>query len=213
MNRAGQQHENAEKSGREAVALYQETKEELERAIADSQKVQEIDTMTEEILAISSQTNLLALNASIEAARAGEMGQGFAVVADEIRELADNSKRQVDKIRQVTEDVVQNVSVLTDRSQKLLTFMNGKVMEDYKSMAELAGLYKKDAVFYSGISSDLGTASHQMSASMEGISETIRSIAALVGDMAEYIQGMEQSAQNSDKNSNTVLARMEELFR
>ena len=76
------------------------------------------------------------------------MGQGFAVVADEIRELADNSKRQVDKIRQVTEDVVQNVSVLTDRSQKLLTFMNGKVMEDYKSMAELAGLYKKDAVFY-----------------------------------------------------------------
>lgn len=213
MNRAGQQHENAEKSGREAVALYQETKEELERAIADSQKVQEIDTMTEEILAISSQTNLLALNASIEAARAGEMGQGFAVVADEIRELADNSKRQVDKIRQVTEDVVQNVSVLTDRSQKLLTFMNGKVMEDYKSMAELAGLYKKDAVFYSGISSDLGTASHQMSASMEGISETIRSIAALVGDMAEYIQGMEQSAQNSDKNSNTVLAKMEELFR
>ena len=80
-------------------------------------------------------------------------------------------------------------------------------------MAELAGLYKKDAVFYSGISSDLGTASHQMSASMEGISETIRSIAALVGDMAEYIQGMEQSAQNSDKNSNTVLAKMEELFR
>lgn len=213
MNRAGQQHENAEKSGREAVELYQETKEELERAIADSQKVQEIDTMTEEILAISSQTNLLALNASIEAARAGEMGQGFAVVADEIRELADNSKQQVDKIRQVTEGVVQNVSVLSDRSQKLLTFMNGKVMADYRGMAELAGMYKKDAAFYSGISSDLGTASRQMSASMEGILETIRSIATLVGDMAEYIQGMEQSAQNSDKNSNVVLAKMEELFR
>lgn len=99
--------------------------------------------MTEEILAISSQTNLLALNASIEAARAGEAGKGFAVVADEIRELADNSREAVDKIRQVTEGVVQNVSVLSRSSQKLLEFMNGKVMQDYKVMAELAGMYKR----------------------------------------------------------------------
>ena len=72
MERAQKQYQNSETSGREAVNLYQETKSELERAITDSQKVQEIDTLTAEILSISSQTNLLALNASIEAARAGE---------------------------------------------------------------------------------------------------------------------------------------------
>lgn len=213
MDRAGKQHENAEKSGREAVALYQETRGELERAIADSQRVKEIDSLTEEILAISSQTNLLALNASIEAARAGEMGQGFAVVADEIRSLADNSKRQVDKIRQVTEGVVKNVSVLSDRSEKLLEFMNGKVMEDYRAMAELAGMYKKDAAFYSGISVDLGTASHQMSTSMEGIRTAMGSITSLVGEIADQIRSMEQSARSSDTNSNAVLVKMEELFR
>lgn len=213
MERAGKQHENSEKSGKEAMSLYQQTRGELERAITDSQRVRDIDTLTEEILSISSQTNLLALNASIEAARAGEAGKGFAVVADEIRELADHSKEAVDKIRQVTEDVVQNVSLLSGSSEKLLEFMNGKVMEDYQSMAELAGMYKQDAAFYSSISGDLGVASQQMSANMEGINETICSITKLVGEIVTYIKGMEQSAQSSNENSNTVLARMEELFR
>ncbi len=213
MSRAGKQHESSELAGREAVSMYQETKGELERAIADSQRVRDINTLTEEILSISSQTNLLALNASIEAARAGEAGKGFAVVADEIRELADHSRDAVDKIRQVTEDVMQNVSVLSERSERLLTFMNEKVMQDYRGMTELAGMYKEDAVFYNGISGDLGSASEQMSAAMEGINETIRSITLLVGDIDKCIQGMERSAQNSNENSNTVLGKMEELFR
>lgn len=213
MSRAGKQHEDSERSEREAVSLYSETKIELEKAIADSQRVRDIDTLTEEILSISSQTNLLALNASIEAARAGEAGKGFAVVADEIRQLADNSREAVDKIRQVTEDVVQNVSVLSGRSREVLEFMNEKVMKDYQSMTELARMYKQDAVFYSGISGDLGTASRQMSASMEGINASLRSIAALVGEITVYMQGMEQSAQSSNENSNAVLEKMEELFR
>ncbi len=62
----------------------------------------------------------------------------------------------------MTEDVVQNVSVLSGRSREVLEFMNEKVMKDYQGMTELAGMYKQDAVFYSGISSDLGTASRQM---------------------------------------------------
>ncbi|MDE7238148.1 MAG: methyl-accepting chemotaxis protein, partial [Lachnospiraceae bacterium] len=110
MERAGKQHASSKRSAEEAVTLYEATKGDLEQAITDSQRVHEINTLTEEILSISSQTNLLALNASIEAARAGDAGKGFAVVADEIRQLADNSKRAVDKIRQVTESVVQNVA-------------------------------------------------------------------------------------------------------
>lgn len=156
MIRASEKHENSEKSGQEAISIYQETRQELEQAISDSHRVRDIDTLTEEILSISSQTNLLALNASIEAARAGEAGKGFAVVADEIRELADNSRIAVDKIRKVTEGVVQSVSVLSGTSEKSLVFMNEKVMKDYKGMTELAGMYKQDAVFYSSISSDLG---------------------------------------------------------
>lgn len=213
MKRASERHESSEKSGQETVTIYQQTRQELEQAISDSHRVRDIDTLTEEILSISSQTNLLALNASIEASRAGEAGKGFAVVADEIRELADNSRVAVDKIRKVTEDVMKSVSVLSGTSEKLLEFMNEKVMKDYRGMTELAGMYKKDAVFYSSVSSDLGAASQQMSANMDGINDAIRTITLLVGAITEYMQGMEQSAKSSDENAGTVLAKMEELFR
>ncbi|MBD5134997.1 MAG: methyl-accepting chemotaxis protein [Lachnospiraceae bacterium] len=213
MERAGKHHEISEKSAAEAVALYQKTRGDLEKAIKDSRRVREIDTLTEEILAISSQTNLLALNASIEAASAGEAGKGFAVVADEIRNLADHSRQAVDKIRKVTEDVVQNVDSLSENSGKLLEFMNGRVMEDYRGMTELAKMYQKDAEFYNEISVDLGASSEEMSNSMVRINESILAITKLVGEIAEFIESMKQSAEDSNENSGAVVKQMEELFR
>lgn len=211
MERAGRQHEASKKSADEAVSLCGSTMEELGEAIKGSQKVKEIDTFTEEILAISSQTNLLALNASIEAARAGEAGRGFAVVADEIRELADHSKNAVDQIRKVTENVVHSVAFLSESAEKLLVFMNEKVMKDYQGMTELAGMYEKDAAFYSGISGELGASSQEMAASMEGISDSLASITELVGEIAEFMKKMEESAVTSNESSRAVLTQMEEL--
>lgn len=211
MERAGKQHEASRKSTAEAVELCGTTMKELGTAIKESQKVKEIDTLTEEILAISSQTNLLALNASIEASRAGEAGRGFAVVADEIRELADHSRQAVDQIRKVTEDVVHSVAFLSESAEKLLTFMNEKVMKDYQGMTELAGMYENDAVFYSNISADLGASSHEMSASMAGIGDSLLVITRLVGEIAEFMQKMEQSAAVSNESSRAVLSKMEEL--
>ncbi len=213
MDRAGKRYEVSRKSAHEVTSLYQKTKRELEQAIEDSRRVREIDTLTEEILSISSQTNLLALNASIEAARAGEAGMGFAVVADEIRSLADNSRQAVDKIRQVTEGVVDNVAFLSKSSSGLLEFMTGKVMEDYENMIELARMYQQDAAFYGDISSELGASSQEMSASMAQINESIAAVTELVGEIAELMRNMSGSADDSNENSEAVMRQMEELFR
>lgn len=213
MDRAGKRYEVSRKSAHEVTSLYQKTKRELEQAIEDSRRVREIDTLTEEILSISSQTNLLALNASIEAARAGEAGMGFAVVADEIRSLADNSRQAVDKIRQVTEGVVDNVAFLSKSSSGLLEFMTGKVMEDYENMIELARMYQQDAAFYGDISSELGASSQEMSASMAQINESIAAVTELVGEIAELMRNMSGSAADSNENSEAVMRQMEELFR
>ncbi|MDE6640069.1 MAG: methyl-accepting chemotaxis protein [Acetatifactor sp.] len=213
MDRAGKRYETTRQSAEEVDFIYQKTKKDLEQAIEDSKRVGEINALTEEILAISSQTNLLALNASIEAARAGEAGKGFAVVAEEIRNLADNSRQAVDKIRQVTEGVVGNVSFLSETSGKLLEFMTGKVIEDYKGMTELAGMYEKDAEFYSDISGALGASSQEMSARMTEINESIAVITELVGEIEESMGSMNKSAEDSNENSGAVMKQMKELFR
>lgn len=213
MERAQRQQKVSKQSAAKTIALYEETREDLEKAITDSQRVKEIDTLTEEILSISVQTNMLALNASIEAARAGEAGKGFAVVAEEIRQLADNSRQAVDKIRQVTGSVIQNVAFLSENSEKLLEFINGKVMKDCRGMTELAEVYQKDAAFYNDISNELGVSSEEMSVSMDGINQSIAAITGLVGVIAKSMQSMEQSVDNSNNNSNAVMEQMEELFR
>ena len=134
-------------------------------------------------------------------------------MAEEIRQLADNSKQAVDKIRKVTEGVVENVAFLSECAEKLLNFMNGKVMEDYKEMTELARVYQKDAAFYNDISGDLGASSEEMSASMTGINNSIAAITELVGRIAEFMERMEHSIGDSGENSEAVMERMEELFR
>lgn len=211
MARARELYNNSLESSDQANHLYNETKGELERAIASSKQVDQINTLTEEILSISAQTNMLALNASIEAARAGEAGKGFAVVAEEIRVLADNSREAVDKIQQVTGTIVKSVSNLSNYSQKLLQFMNDKVVADYENMISIARQYEQDAVFYNEVSADLGASSEEMSASMTGINESISAIVELTGNIAEYMSTIGVSAQKSDTSSDVVLQKVKEL--
>lgn len=65
----------------------------------------EVGKIVDSVQAIADQTNLLALNAAIEAARAGENGKGFAVVAQEIRKLADDTKQNLNGMRQFVDRI------------------------------------------------------------------------------------------------------------
>lgn len=80
--RAKEMKAETEKNKNAATGIFAEVGTTLGNAVEESRSVEQINSLTGDILDIASQTNLLALNASIEAARAGEAGKGFAVVAD-----------------------------------------------------------------------------------------------------------------------------------
>ncbi len=91
-------------------------------------EVYQVSDKIEEVLGfvtqIAAETKMLGLNAAIEAARAGDVGRGFGVVAEEIRKLSDQSRNTVVTIKQLTDQIkeqldhAQQVSELTLRSSE-----------------------------------------------------------------------------------------------
>lgn len=153
----------------------------LQQSVKDSEKVGQINELTNEILTIASQTNLLALNASIEAARAGEAGRGFAVVADEISTLADNSRQTASNIQSISVEVTEAVRTLSDHALEVIAFINENVLSDYDSFVETGERYENTALLmdrilgqFTELAGNLNTIMDQMASSVTSITESVR---------------------------------------
>lgn len=110
------------------------TGDEMKTAALNLQtKSNEVRSITDIILSISSQTNLLALNASIEAARAGEAGKGFAVVAEEIRTLAEQTRGATEEITKILDELVVGTKEVVNKVE-----INAKLSEEERVYADKA---------------------------------------------------------------------------
>lgn len=63
---------------------------------------------------ITKQTNILSLNATIEAARAGAAGRGFMVVADEVRQLAEQSRKSIDMVGEIADNIMNEMNATVE---------------------------------------------------------------------------------------------------
>ena len=192
--RATTMRQSTIESKENASQTISQIREALQAALEDSRSAQKINEMTQEILSITSQTNLLSLNASIEAARAGEAGRGFAVVADEIRGLADSSAEAASNIQNISGLVTEAVEKLAKNAEKMLEFVDEKVMKDYDSFVDIVQQYKEDADSVDEILSNVAANTEDISQTMDGMSSGINDISTVVEDNAKGITNVADNA-------------------
>lgn len=189
-NRAEVLKQNSANSERETTNIYGNFKSKLENAIKESKAVDKIKTLSDSILEISSQTNLLALNAAIEASRAGEAGKGFSVVAEEIRTLSETTKDTITEIQNIVGQVVSSVSNLSNNSQEILTFIDSKVLNDYKGMLTIGEDYSNDAELIDKLFNDFNASSKELNTSISDITEAINDVAKAINESASGSQNI-----------------------
>ncbi len=170
-----------------AVTKTQEMKKNLNDKIEKSKAVEEIHTLTDNIISITKQTNLLALNASIEAARAGESGKGFSVVANEIGDLASNSAEAASKISQVSADVIDAVNELAKEAEAMMNFIGDVAMTGYENLDDTCMQYSKDASKINLMMEDFLEASNKLHENMDSIKESISAVNTAVEESAKGV--------------------------
>ena len=183
-------YELAETDRTDAARRASEISENMNERIERSKAVEQINSLTMEIINITDQTSLLALNASIEAARAGEAGKGFAVVASEIGSLADNSARAAEGIQRVSQEVIHAVNELANESEQMIRFMNETAMAGYERLLDNSINYKNDVAHLSETMSDFADESMHLNNNIDSIKEAVDAVNIAVEESAKGIVGV-----------------------
>ena len=182
----------------------------LNQAIEESKSVEQVNTLTDDILNLASQTNLLALNASIEAARAGEAGKGFAVVADEIRQLAELSTQNASNIQKINTNVVHAVRNLADNAKNLVNYMNESILPEFGDFVETGVKYEENATYIESVMNDFAQQTERLRVSISDIAGSINTISMAIADGAEGVNGVTESTQVLVTDMDNIVKRMEE---
>lgn len=93
----------------EVVVACDQTEQGRELTTMLASIARKVEKIVDAISTVSVQTNMLAVNGSIEAARAGEFGKGFVVVSTDIRNLAQDSSENAERIKDMVRDVQEQV--------------------------------------------------------------------------------------------------------
>jgi len=129
----------------------------------------EVGDVVAMIKGIATQTNLLALNASIEAAGAGDAGKGFAVVANEVKELARQTARATEDIREKIEGMQSNTETAIQAIRSILKVIN----EINSIMGTIAASVEQQTATTNEISKNVGETASDANAASTNVHKVI----------------------------------------
>lgn len=203
--------ENAARSNMESTSVkVSEILTVLNQAIEDSKSVNQVNSLTDDILNIASQTNLLALNASIEAARAGDAGKGFAVVATEISQLAAASQEAANRIQQINSVVTEAVHNLADNANGLVGYMNESILPEFESFVESGTEYKKKASYVENVMNEFAEKTDNLKVTMDEIAGSINTIANAIEEGANGVANAANSTQILVSDMDNITQHMDD---
>lgn len=208
---------NADKMESNAKASMAETSKKLteilavlNQAIEDSKSVDQVNSLTNDILGISEQTNLLSLNASIEAARAGEAGRGFAVVADEIRQLAESSGDTANRIQEINAIVMTAVHNLSNNAHNLVEYVQNSILPEFENFVDNGVEYQQNAAYIEQSMNEFAHMTEDLRRAVNEITASIGTITRAIEDGAEGVTGAAESTQNLVLDMEKINSQMEE---
>jgi methyl-accepting chemotaxis protein len=202
--------QNARTNMDETNAKVDEILTALNQAITDSQSVDQVNSLTDEIMSIASQTNLLSLNASIEAARAGEAGKGFAVVAGEIGSLAENSRQTAGNIQKINSVVVSAVHNLSDSANDLVSYMKDSILPEFSKFVEDGVKYRENADYIEAVMADFTDKTEGFKSTFDEIAESISSITTAIDEGVKGVSSAAESTQTLVGDMDNITKRMDE---
>ena len=97
-------------------------------------QLDEISDIIEIINGVAEQTNILSMNAAIESAHAGQAGKGFSVVAEEIRNLAESTADNANRIAKSINAIIRKVKE-ADKASNLAAEAFSRVSEQAQDMS------------------------------------------------------------------------------
>ena len=163
----------------------------------------EISAVTATITAISSQTNLLALNATIEAARAGEAGRGFAVVANEIKELAQQTAKATEDIR----ERITGIQSVTTQTVGDISDITGVIAEMNEIVGTIAAAVEEQSVTTRDIAENVG----QASSGITEINSNVATSSSMTHSISADIEKVRAASDEMTVSSQTVQESATEL--
>ncbi len=181
----------------------------LNQAIEDSKSVDQVNSLTNDILSISSQTNLLALNASIEAARAGEAGRGFAVVAGEISQLADSSRIAANHIQDINKVVTEAVHNLAGNANNLVNYMQEFILPEFEKFVDEGEQYRDNASYIESTMNDFTMKTEELKEMIAEIASSISSITDAIDEGVRGVAGAAESTQTLVFDMDNISDRMD----
>ncbi len=206
--RAEAMQQSAQNSVEITGAKAEEILDSLNDAIEKSKSVDQIKTLTSEILAISQQTRLIALNASVEAANAGSAGKGFAVVAREVRDLANSSQETANRIQTINEGITAAVYDLSENAQNLIDYMSQSVLTEFQAFVQSGSQYKEDAAYIRQVMDEFHERTECLKTSVSGIADSIDAITKAIDEGASGITGVAGNTRSLAKDMEDIAQRM-----